>query len=157
MNDELKLTLSLQEINIVLNGLGELAAKLSMPVIQKIQEQAQPQIVPEPIPQPTEEQALCPESLTYSANLLVLSGSFSMPHGPNDLAGVEPLCQFLSVLRRAIVQLLFQLLRLSAVWATRPCKVLNQPRLQSRCIRLLLNRLLYQYRQTHLRLSLIHI
>ena len=55
MNDELKLTLSLQEINIVLNGLGELAAKLSMPVIQKIQEQAQPQIVPEPIPQPTEE------------------------------------------------------------------------------------------------------
>ena len=51
------LELTVEEVNIILTGLGELAAKLSMPVIQKIQEQAQPQIVSESIPQPTEEQA----------------------------------------------------------------------------------------------------
>jgi len=49
------LELTVEEVNIILTGLGELAAKLSMPVIQKIQEQAQPQIVSESIPQPTEE------------------------------------------------------------------------------------------------------
>ena len=42
--------MTLDDVNIVLNALGELAAKVSMPVIQKIQEQAQPQVTPEPIP-----------------------------------------------------------------------------------------------------------
>lgn len=50
MNENIKLDLTLEEVNIVLNALGELAAKVSMPVIQKIQEQAQPQVIPEPIP-----------------------------------------------------------------------------------------------------------
>ncbi len=40
MNENIKLDLTLEEVNVVLNALGELAAKVSMPVIQKIQEQA---------------------------------------------------------------------------------------------------------------------
>ena len=44
------LNLELDEVNVVLNALGELPAKVSMPVIQKIQEQATPQVTPEPIP-----------------------------------------------------------------------------------------------------------
>lgn len=51
------LSLTVEDINIILGGLGELPAKVSMKLIVKIQEQAQPQIVSESIPQPTEEQA----------------------------------------------------------------------------------------------------
>jgi len=40
------LKLELDEVNVVLNALGELPAKVSMPVIQKVQEQAQPQVAP---------------------------------------------------------------------------------------------------------------
>ena len=50
MNENIKLDLTLEEVNIVLNALGELAAKVSMPVIQKLQQQATPQVTPEPIP-----------------------------------------------------------------------------------------------------------
>ena len=50
MNGNIKLDLTLEEVNVVLNALGELAAKVSMPVIQKVQEQATPQVTPEPIP-----------------------------------------------------------------------------------------------------------
>ena len=50
MNENIKLDLTLEEVNVVLNALGELAAKVSMPLIQKVQEQAQPQVTPEPIP-----------------------------------------------------------------------------------------------------------
>tara|TARA_B100000131_G_scaffold10143_1_gene10694 strand:- start:1032 stop:1187 length:156 start_codon:yes stop_codon:yes gene_type:complete len=42
MNFELDLT----EVNIILQGLGELPAKLSMNLIQKIQEQAAAQMQP---------------------------------------------------------------------------------------------------------------
>jgi hypothetical protein len=48
-NESIKLDLSLQEINIVLAALGELPAKTSLAVINKVQQQAQPQVVPEPI------------------------------------------------------------------------------------------------------------
>lgn len=51
-NESIKLDLSLQEINVILGGLGELPAKTSMGVIQKIQQQAQPQVVPEPVAAP---------------------------------------------------------------------------------------------------------
>tara|TARA_B100001059_G_scaffold145236_1_gene145201 strand:- start:81 stop:263 length:183 start_codon:yes stop_codon:yes gene_type:complete len=51
-NENINLDLSLEEINLVLNGLGELPAKASMGVIQKIQQQAQPQVVPEPVEAP---------------------------------------------------------------------------------------------------------
>jgi hypothetical protein len=48
-NESINLDLSLEEINVILGGLGELPAKASMGVIQKIQQQAQPQVVPEPV------------------------------------------------------------------------------------------------------------
>jgi hypothetical protein len=48
-NESIKLNLSLQEINVLLAALGELPAKTSIAVINKIQQQAQPQVVPEPI------------------------------------------------------------------------------------------------------------
>ena len=51
-NESINLDLSLEEINLILNGLGELPAKASMGVIQKIQQQAQPQVVPEPVEAP---------------------------------------------------------------------------------------------------------
>jgi len=51
-NESIKLDLSLEEINVILGGLGELPAKASMGVIQKIQQQAQPQVVPEPVEAP---------------------------------------------------------------------------------------------------------
>ncbi|HXU78629.1 MAG TPA: hypothetical protein VN794_18780 [Methylomirabilota bacterium] len=44
---ELKFTLSLEEANIVLSGLGELPAKTSLPVINKLQTQAAKQMVAE--------------------------------------------------------------------------------------------------------------
>ena len=46
-NENINLDLSLEEINMVLGGLGELPAKASMGVIQKIQQQAGPQVKPE--------------------------------------------------------------------------------------------------------------
>ena len=47
MKDEnLKFQLTLEEVNIILQGLGELPAKLSMNLIQKLQEQAAPQMQP---------------------------------------------------------------------------------------------------------------
>ncbi len=48
-NESIKLDLSLDEINTILGGLGELPAKASMGVIQKIQQQAGPQVTPEPV------------------------------------------------------------------------------------------------------------
>ncbi len=51
-NESINLDLSLEEINLILNGLGELPAKASMGVIQRIQQQAQPQVVPEPVEAP---------------------------------------------------------------------------------------------------------
>jgi hypothetical protein len=48
-NENINLDLSLEEINMVLGGLGELPAKASMGVIQKIQQQAGPQVTPEPV------------------------------------------------------------------------------------------------------------
>jgi len=51
-NESIKLDLSLEEINMVLGGLGELPAKASMGVIQKIQQQAGPQVQPEPVEAP---------------------------------------------------------------------------------------------------------
>lgn len=56
-NENINLDLSLEEINLILNGLGELPAKASMGVIQKIQQQAQPQVVPEPVETPEGEEA----------------------------------------------------------------------------------------------------
>ena len=53
-NESIKLDLSLDEINMVLGGLGELPAKASMGVIQKIQQQASPQVQPEPAETPEE-------------------------------------------------------------------------------------------------------
>lgn len=50
MNEHINLDLSLEQVNVILNALGELPAKVSMSVIQKVQEQAQPQVIPEPIP-----------------------------------------------------------------------------------------------------------
>lgn len=48
-NENINLDLSLEEINVILGGLGELPAKASMGVIQKIQQQAGPQVTPEPV------------------------------------------------------------------------------------------------------------
>jgi len=56
-NESINLDLSLEEINVILGGLGELPAKASMGVIQKIQQQAQPQVVPEPVEAPEGEEA----------------------------------------------------------------------------------------------------
>lgn len=56
-NESINLDLSLEEINVILGGLGELPAKASMGVIQKIQQQAQPQVVPEPVEAPEGEGA----------------------------------------------------------------------------------------------------
>jgi len=53
-NESIKFDLSLDEINMVLSGLGELPAKASMGVIQKIQQQASPQVQPEPVETPEE-------------------------------------------------------------------------------------------------------
>ena len=51
-NESINLDLSLEEINVILGGLGELPAKASMGVIQKIQQQAGPQVQPEPVQAP---------------------------------------------------------------------------------------------------------
>lgn len=47
-NQEITLTLSVNEVNIILQGLGEVPAKTSMQIIQKIQSQAAPQLQTEP-------------------------------------------------------------------------------------------------------------
>jgi len=54
-NESIKLDLSLEEVNAILGGLGELPAKASMGVIQKIQQQAGPQVTPEPVAEEVEE------------------------------------------------------------------------------------------------------
>lgn len=59
-NESITLDLSLDEVNIVLNALGELPAKASMAVISKIQSQAQPQVTPEPIPEGAEQPLFYP-------------------------------------------------------------------------------------------------
>ena len=56
-NESINLDLSLEEINVILGGLGELPAKASMGVIQKIQQQAGPQVQPEPVETPEGEEA----------------------------------------------------------------------------------------------------
>jgi len=56
-NESINLDLSLEEINVILGGLGELPAKASMGVIQKIQQQASPQVTPEPVEAPEGEEA----------------------------------------------------------------------------------------------------
>ena len=50
MNEHITLDLNLEEVNIVLNALGELAAKAVSYTHLTLQEQAQPQVTPEPIP-----------------------------------------------------------------------------------------------------------
>ena len=47
--------LEVGEVNIVLQGLGELPAKLSMNLIQSIQEQAAPQMQPDMVSAEEEE------------------------------------------------------------------------------------------------------
>ena len=47
MNDKLELQLTIEEINTILQGLGELPAKLSMGLITSIQNQAAPQMQPQ--------------------------------------------------------------------------------------------------------------
>jgi len=49
MNDKLDFKLTIEEVNVVLQGLGELPAKLSMNLITSIQNQAAPQMQPQPI------------------------------------------------------------------------------------------------------------
>ncbi len=47
MNEILDFKLTIEEVNVVLQGLGELPAKLSMNVINSIQNQAAPQMQPQ--------------------------------------------------------------------------------------------------------------
>jgi len=47
---EIQLTFTLDEVNLILGALGELPAKLSMPVINNIHTQARDQHSPQPIP-----------------------------------------------------------------------------------------------------------
>ena len=47
-DQQITLNLTLNEVNAVLSGLGELPAKASMGVIQKIQQQAGPQVAEQP-------------------------------------------------------------------------------------------------------------
>ena len=46
MNDALNFKLTIEEVNLVLQGLGELPAKLSMNLITSIQNQEAPQMQP---------------------------------------------------------------------------------------------------------------
>lgn len=48
-DQQITLNLTLNEVNAILTGLGELPAKSSMGVIQKIQQQAGPQIQQAPV------------------------------------------------------------------------------------------------------------
>tara|TARA_B100000809_G_scaffold114012_1_gene112480 strand:- start:266 stop:439 length:174 start_codon:yes stop_codon:yes gene_type:complete len=56
MNDTLDFKLTIEEINIVLQGLGELPSKLSMNLINSIQNQAAPQMQPQSIEEEKEEE-----------------------------------------------------------------------------------------------------
>ena len=56
MNDILDFKLTVEEVNVVLQGLGELPAKLSMNLITSIQNQAAPQMQPQPIEEEKEEE-----------------------------------------------------------------------------------------------------
>lgn len=56
MNDTLDFKLTIEEVNAVLQGLGELPAKLSMNLIASIQSQAAPQVQPQPIEEEEEEE-----------------------------------------------------------------------------------------------------
>ena len=49
MNEILDFKLTIEEVNLLLQGLGELPAKLSMNLINSIQNQAAPQMQPQPI------------------------------------------------------------------------------------------------------------
>jgi len=49
-NESIKLDLSLPEINIILAALGEMPAKQTVGVINKLQMQAGPKVVTEPVP-----------------------------------------------------------------------------------------------------------
>jgi hypothetical protein len=55
MNDILDFKLTIEEVNVVLQGLGELPAKLSMNLINSIQNQAAPQMQPQPIKKEEED------------------------------------------------------------------------------------------------------
>ena len=48
MSDKLDFKLTIEEVNVLLQGLGELPAKLSMNLITSIQNQAAPQMQPQP-------------------------------------------------------------------------------------------------------------
>ena len=48
-NESIKFDLSLSEINVILAALGEMPAKQTIGVINKLQMQAGPQVVPEPV------------------------------------------------------------------------------------------------------------
>jgi hypothetical protein len=56
MNDTLDFKLTIEEVNAVLQGLGELPARLSMNLITSIQNQAAPQMQPQPIEEEKEEE-----------------------------------------------------------------------------------------------------
>ena len=47
MNETLNFKLTIEEVNTILQGLGELPAKLSMSLITSIQNQAAPQMQPQ--------------------------------------------------------------------------------------------------------------
>jgi len=49
MNEILDFKLTIEEVNLLLQGLGELPAKLSMNLINSIQNQAAPQMQSQPI------------------------------------------------------------------------------------------------------------
>ena len=54
----MKFELEIEEVNVILQGLGELPAKHSMGLIQKIQQQAAPQMQPEMVSEEGAEQPL---------------------------------------------------------------------------------------------------
>lgn len=45
---KIKLEFSVEEVNLILQGLGEIPAKLSMNLIQRIQDEASEQLQPKP-------------------------------------------------------------------------------------------------------------
>ena len=49
MSNKLDFKLTIEEVNVLLQGLGELPAKLSLNLINSIQNQAAPQMQPQPI------------------------------------------------------------------------------------------------------------
>lgn len=48
---KIKLEFSVEEVNLIIQGLGEIPAKLSMNLIQRIQDEATEQLQPKPQPQ----------------------------------------------------------------------------------------------------------